>query len=86
MNTQQFIDKAKASEDFKKFGIGLRDSTDINSKPVQEWIRSQAEEGLGYIEEHRKSLKKEKFNILSHLALKIVYEMPAKSYFRKILS
>ena len=75
-----------SSEDFKKFGIGLRDSTDINSKPVQEWIRSQAEEGLGYIEEHRKSLKKEKFNILSHLALKIVYEMPAKSYFRKILS
>lgn len=73
-----------AEEDVALFGIQLR-SSDMGDRHLQAWFVHQSHEGLKLIGEHRENLKKTSFTAVTDTVLKLVYEMPARTYFDNIL-
>jgi len=72
-----------SAEDCDKFGI--MNLEDRLSKPVQDWMKDQAQQGLNLIKEHREILPQANLGILARLTLPVVYEKPSKKYFEQVL-
>jgi hypothetical protein len=72
-----------ALEDCQRYGI--LDLEDRLSQPVQDWMRGQAEKGLGHIEQHRSNMALTDFGLLTRFALPLVYELPSQRYLEKLL-
>jgi len=72
-------------EDCKRFGIDLSIIKDPAHPAIRNWFIHQANKGMQLIKEHHGNLKKAHFSMLTRCTLPVVYEWPAKKYFKKIL-
>ena len=72
-------------EDCNRFGISRESLHDIRAPGIQKWFRHHAEEGMLLLEKHRQELRKGNFSLLARATFPLVYEGPARNYFRKIL-
>jgi hypothetical protein len=89
---EDFEDDIKAgyvnisAEDCHMFGIGPDELYNIDNAGVKLWFRHHAEEGLDLLEEHHRLLPQGKFSLLARGTFPLVYELPAKRMFQKILA
>ncbi|WP_289054888.1 hypothetical protein [Carboxylicivirga marina] len=72
-------------EDCNRFGIDLDIIKDPSHPAIKKWFVHQANKGMQLIEEHHKNLKKAHFSLLTRCTLPVVYEWPARKYFKKTL-
>ena len=72
-------------EDCNRFGISRESLHDIRAPGIQNWFRHHAKEGMLLLEKHRLELRKGNFSLLARATFPLVYEGPARNYFRKIL-
>lgn len=75
-----------SQEDCIKFDIGKKDLYDSSSQKIKKWIRQRAIDGLELIEEHHRILRVSEFSLLEKWTFLLVYELPAKKVFKKIIS
>lgn len=75
-----------SKEECEKFDIGKEDILNISSPAITNWFRNKAEEGLRLLDVHHENLKKGRFSLLSRATFYLVYELPARDLFRKVLS
>jgi hypothetical protein len=73
-------------EDCEHFGIRAEDLSSLSSKPVRMWLKHHAGEGMLLLSEHHRKISTGKFSMLQKAIFRVVYEMPAKRTFIKILS
>jgi len=59
---------------------------DIQSKGIKNWFNYRATKGLELLKEHHKRLPEGKFKVLTKATFPLVYELPAKRLFNKVLS
>lgn len=71
-------------EDLASFGIDFC-SMNLDDRAIRTWFVHQARHALKLIDEHRMNLKEAHFTVLTNAILKCVYEVPAKSFFERIL-
>ncbi|KAA9039494.1 hypothetical protein FW778_11795 [Ginsengibacter hankyongi] len=89
---EDFEDDIKAgyvnisAEDCSLFGISPDELYDKDSEAVKEWLRYHAQKGLDLLEEHHCLLPQAKFSWLARATFPLVYELPAKKCFQKILA
>lgn len=74
-----------SKEDCDIFEIKLDDLHSLSPK-VKLWLRHHAEEGMNLLAEHHQIMPQGNFSRLERLVFKVVYEIPARQAFRKILS
>lgn len=74
-----------SKEDCDRFDIKLDDLHKMSPK-VKPWLRHHAEEGMALLAEHHRIMPLGKFSRLERVVFKVVYEIPARQTFRKILS
>lgn len=74
------------AEDFKRFGLRIHDLHNKDSEPVKAWCRHHADEGLALLEEHHRRLPQGKFSWLARGTFPLVYELPAKRFFKRFLA
>ena len=73
-------------EDCFKFDI-QPEAIRFRSHPtVQNWFRHQASKGMLFLEEHHENLKLANFSWLTRVALPLVYEYPARNFFKNVLA
>lgn len=71
-------------EECQKFSIN-KEALNINNPSVKDWFRHRAKLGLSLLEEHQRRLSEGKFSFLTRITFPIVYELPARKLFKKIL-
>lgn len=74
-----------AAEDCARFGITPELLHQKDSTPVRQWFRHHAQEGMQLLEQHRRNLPKGNFSWLARATFPLVYEGPARNFFRKVL-
>jgi hypothetical protein len=74
-----------SQEDCDRFEITLDDLHSMSPK-VNPWLRHHAEEGMALLAEHHRIMPQGNFSRLERLVFKVVYEIPARQAFLKILS
>ena len=72
-------------EDSRLFSISRQSLFDVHSPGVQRWFRSQAQKGLELLEEHHRKLPLGRFSLLARATFPLVYEAPARRFFREVL-
>lgn len=88
---EDFYDDIKAGyvniskEDCLLFGIGPADLINSDSDAIKLWFCHHAQEGLSLLQEHHRLLPQGKFSLLARGTFPLVYEMPAKKVFKKVL-
>lgn len=71
-------------EECQKFSIN-KEHLDLNNPSIKNWFIYRATHGLSLLEEHHKRLSKANFSFLTRITFPIVYELPAKKLFKKVL-
>ena len=67
--------------------FNIRQGNFSKSAPeIKNWFTYRAKKGLDLLDEHHKRLPKGKFKLLTRLAFPLVYEIPARKLFNKVLS
>ncbi|WP_242084892.1 hypothetical protein [Aestuariivivens sediminis] len=74
-----------SQEDCTIFGIERKDLRAPNSLKIRNWIRQRAIDGMELLEEHHRRLKSNKFSLFEKWTFFLVYELPAKKVFKKII-
>jgi ATP-dependent protease Clp ATPase subunit len=74
-----------SKEDCDRFEINLEDLRKM-SPNVKLWLQHHAEEGMALLADHHRIMPKGNFSMLERVVFKVVYEIPAKKAFRKVLS
>lgn len=59
---------------------------DIHSRGIKNWFNYRATKGLALLKEHQKRLPEGKFKVLTKATFPLVYELPARRLFNKVLS
>ena len=75
-----------SEEECQQFGISSGDLPDIGSPGIRKWFRHRAEKGLDLLAEHHRRLPEGKFSFIARATFPLVYELPARKLFHKILS
>ncbi len=75
-----------SEEECELFEIKMEDLYRVASPKRKVWLRHHAEEGMAFLSEHRRIKVQGKFSLLERVVFKLVYEIPARKVFRKILS
>ncbi len=75
-----------SQEECARLGIRREDLHNPRALGIQKWFRLRAEAGLALLEEHHRRMPEGKFSLLSRVTFYLVYELPARKVFRKILS
>jgi hypothetical protein len=73
-------------EECERFGISREDLHNSASPNIRSWLRHHAMDGMTLLKEHNRILQQGKFSLLERSVFKVVYEMPAKKAFLKIIS
>jgi hypothetical protein len=73
-------------EDCERFGINQENIYKSSSPNIRSWLRHHAGEGMAFLSEHNRIMPKGKFSLLERAVFKVVYEIPARKVFLKILS
>jgi hypothetical protein len=74
-----------SKEDCNRFGIGMDDLHSMSPK-IKQWLRHHAQQGMALLAKHHQIMPKGNFSLLEKIVFKVVYELPAKQAFKKILS
>lgn len=53
-------------------------------KSIQKWYLEKAQEGLSLLESHRDSMYRKPFGFKARLTFPLLFEIPARAYFRKV--
>jgi phytoene/squalene synthetase len=75
-----------SEEDIIRLGISINNLADRNSNQIKIWFKEQAAKGIDLLEEHKKIIGSGNFGLLAKLTFPIVYEIPARKYFNRILA
>lgn len=75
-----------SQEDCITFEISKEDLNNPESPGVKKWFEKRAKQGLGLIFDHRKRLVQGNFSWLTRATLFLIYEAPARRYFKKVLN
>lgn len=75
-----------SQEDCTQFNIDKEDLNDPSSLKIKKWLRQRAEDGLQLLAEHHRKSHEVHFSILARWTFSLVYELPAKKVFKKIIS
>ncbi|WP_157514668.1 hypothetical protein [Mangrovimonas sp. TPBH4] len=75
-----------SQEDCLKFDIEKKDLYDSSSLKIKKWTRQRAFDGMKLLEEHHSILQDTEFSLLERWTFLLVYELPAKKVFKKIIS
>lgn len=75
-----------SAEDCSKFSIGSAELKEASCNQVQSWFRYHAQAGMDLLDEHHRLLPQGKFSLLARGTFPLVYELPAKKCFKKILA
>ncbi|QEC69134.1 hypothetical protein FRZ67_18110 [Panacibacter ginsenosidivorans] len=75
-----------SAEDCSLFGIGADELHNKNSDAVRAWFAHHAQKGMELLEEHHRLLPQGKFSLLARGTFPLVYELPAKRLFERILA
>jgi len=73
-------------EECERFGIKPEDLHWSASPRVKSWLCHHAREGMALLIEHRRIMPQGKFSLLERAVFKVVYEIPARKVFLKLLS
>jgi hypothetical protein len=73
-------------EDCEQFGIQQGNFASASSPNIQSWLRHHAGEGMALLAEHHRIMPQGKFSLLEKAVFKVVYEIPARNTFLKMLS
>ena len=73
-------------EDCERFGISPEALQKRSTPGIRAWIRHHAEEGITLLKEHHRILGQGKFSLLEKAVFKVVYELPARKVFLRIIS
>lgn len=74
------------AEECAQFGISQHTFLTLKAPEIIRWKRHHAQEGLRLLDEHRRILPQGHFSWLSRATFLLVYERPARKYFRKLLA
>ncbi len=75
-----------SKEECDQFEIDSKELSKISSLKISRWLRYRAEEGMHLLNEHHRRLSEGKFSLLARATFLLVYELPARRVFRKVLS
>ncbi|TLX73284.1 hypothetical protein E9993_15965 [Labilibacter sediminis] len=75
-----------SQEDCTQFGIDSGNIRNTSHPSVQKWFQHQANKGMKLLDEHHRNLSLADFSLLTRTTLPLVYELPAKKFFNKVLS
>jgi len=73
-------------EDCEHFGIKQEDLYKSASPNIRSWLRQHAGEGMALLLEHHRIMPQGRFSLLQRAVFKVVYEIPARKVFLKLLS
>jgi len=74
-------------EECERFGIKQEDLLPKSSSPnIRSWLCHHASEGMSLLTEHHRIMPQGNFSLLERVVFKVVYEIPARKIFLKILS
>lgn len=75
-----------SKEDCAKFEITKEDLNNPASHKIKGWLHQRAKDGLQLLQEHHRNLKVGHFSLLERWTFILVYELPAKKVFKKVIS
>ena len=70
-------------EDFDRFKIFPNDLENKTSPNVRKWFNDKSRRGINLLSEHKKRISNGDLGLLVRMTLPLVYERPARIYFRK---
>jgi len=73
-------------EDCQRFGIKQENLDHGSSPSIRSWLLHHAGEGMAFLTAHSRLMPKAKFSLLQRAVFKVVYEIPARKVFLKLLS
>jgi hypothetical protein len=73
-------------EDCMQLDIVKQDLNDPSSLKIKKWLRQHAQDGMQLLEEHHCRLSEGNFSLLARWTFPLVYELPAKKVFKRIIS
>lgn len=73
-------------EECELFGIECKDLNNLQSSSIKNWFKYRAEMGLTLLDEHSQNIPEGRFSLLTRVTFPLVYELPARKLFRKVLS
>ena len=74
------------AEDCDRFGIDPEDFNSMNLPKIRAWLKHHAQHGMDLLGKHRQRMPQGNFSLFERAVFKVVYEIPAKKVFLKILS
>ena len=75
-----------SQEECVQLDITREDLNDPSSLKIKKWLFQRDEEGMQLLEEHHQRLHKGNFSLLEKWTFSLVYELPARKVFKKIIS
>lgn len=75
-----------SQEDCAEFHIHREDLGDPSSLKIKKWLRQRSKDGLNLLQEHHRLLPVGNFSLLARWTFSLVYEIPARHTFEKIIS
>ncbi|MBT8393282.1 MAG: hypothetical protein KJN66_00390, partial [Bacteroidia bacterium] len=75
-----------SQEECTQFNIVNEDLNNPSSTKIKRWIRQRAKDGIKLLEEHHRGLHEGNFSQLARWTFLVVYEIPARKVFRRVLS
>jgi hypothetical protein len=73
-------------EEYDHLGITTEDLHNVSSPKIRKWFLQRAKDGMKLLEEHHRQLTKENFSLLARATFPLVYELPARKVFQRIIS
>ena len=75
-----------SKEECDHWGITQEDLFNVSSLNIKKWLRQRAEDGMALLTEHHKRLPEGRFSPIARATFPLVYEIPARKVFQKIIS
>jgi len=75
-----------SQEEWELFKIKQEDLYRRSSPAIASWLLYHAREGMAFLSEHHQLMPQGKFSLLQRAVFKVLYEIPARKVFKKILS
>ena len=75
-----------SKEECEHLGITQEDLYNVSSSKIKKWLRQRAEDGMALLTEYYRRLPEGKFSLVARATFPLVYEIPARKVFQKIIS
>ncbi|MFD2892769.1 hypothetical protein ACFS5J_12175 [Flavobacterium chuncheonense] len=75
-----------SQEDCEQFDIQKEDLNNPTSLKIKNWVYQRAKDGMKLLKEHHQKLHEGHFTLFEKWTFLLVYEIPAKKVFKKIIS